>query len=322
MQTLHQFQLPETRVPEAPLRPGDDQSRESCLVRIYPPGLTGSLIPLREGRMSIGRDPLCDIELIDDFISRHHASIERDNDGFFLTDMTSLNGCFVNDLRIERQRLKPGDHLRLGNHILKFLSSNHVEAQYHEAVYQMMTSDGLTMAYNRRYFEDAFRREVLRSNRHCRSLALVLFDIDHFKKVNDQYGHLVGDECLRELCERIRRRVREDEIFARIGGEEFAVLLAESTQEGAIKFAEELMNRVSERPFASARGESVKMTISVGLAHCDGESPQTPDGLFEDADRRLYLAKRRGRNLIIGPDVALPPVNGIPQTDDSTILGD
>ena len=177
----------------------------ACLVRIYPAGVAGSLIPLSTICTSIGRDAACDVELLDDFISREHAVISQNGGFYTLQDRGSLNGSYVNDVRVQQtQRLVPGDAIRLGNHIFKFLSADHIEAQYHEAVYEMMTLDGLTGAYNKRFFEDAIAREVLRSQRHWRPLSLLLFDVDLFKEVNDQYGHLAGDECLKQLAARIR----------------------------------------------------------------------------------------------------------------------
>ena len=194
---------------------------QACLVRIYPAGVSGSLIPLSSVRSSIGRDAMCDVELMDDFISREHAIIQQRDGKFFLQDCGSLNGTFINDQKVEgTQQLIPGDAIRIGNHILKFLSADHVEAQYHEAVYEMMTVDGLTGAQNRRFFEDAIEREIVRSQRHWRPMALLMFDVDHFKAINDQHGHLAGDECLKQLADRVRLRIRGEDLFARFGGEE------------------------------------------------------------------------------------------------------
>jgi diguanylate cyclase (GGDEF)-like protein len=269
----------------------------SCLVRIYPASASGSLLELHGPRMTLGRDPLCDVELNDDFASRVHAILERVGDDWCLSDRGSLNGTIVNDNRIDQQKLSSGDQIHIGNHIFKFLSSDHVEAQYHEAVYEMMTLDALTETFNRRYFEDILRREMLRAVRYSRPLALLMLDIDFFKHVNDRYGHLVGDEVLRALGGRLRSRARDDEVLARVGGEEFALALPEISLENAMTVADELRELVCEAPMETSRGP-VKVTISVGVAHSDGNSPLSSSELMKRADEKLYEAKRGGRNCV------------------------
>lgn len=272
-------------------------SEKACLVRIYPASASGALVDLHGPRMTIGRDALCDIELPDDFISRVHAMIEQVGNGWMVVDRGSLNGTFVNDERVEQHSLRPNDQIRLGNHIFKFLSSDDIEVQYHEAVYEMMTLDALTQTYNRRYFEDGFRREVIRSVRHNRPLALLLIDVDFFKHVNDRFGHLVGDEVLRTLGQRLQRRTRGDEMLARFGGEEFAITLAEISHVEACKVAEELRESIASEPIETTRG-ALKVTISIGMAHYDGRESRSSGEILEAADRKLYEAKRAGRNRV------------------------
>ena len=272
--------------------------RQCCLVRIYPAGVTGSMVPLSFRRLTLGRDQGSTIEINDDFMSRTHAILELTEDGYTLTDCHSRNGTFVNDQRIfSSHLLKPGDQIRMGNHIFKYLSSDHVEALYHEAVYEMMTVDALTGAYNRRYFEDAFRREVLRTQRHGRSLALLMFDIDLFKQINDRYGHLIGDQILKALTARIRTRVRGDEIFARVGGEEFAIVLVESGRENARQIAESICELIASGPLLPEQPE-LHVTISVGGVFTNGLEPLTDEDLVSRADHQMYLAKAAGRNCV------------------------
>jgi len=251
--------------------------------------------------MSIGRDPLCDIELHDEVIALHHASIELDADGCFLTDAGSLSGTFVNEVRTQRRLLQPGDQLRIGKHVLKFLTSDDIESRYQEETYQQLTCDSLTLACNKLYFEDAFRREALRANRHHRALSLIVLDCDHFKRINAEFGHLVGDECLREMCDRVRTRVRTDELFARIGGEKFAILLSECPLPQAIEVANEVRRRVAEQPYGRGRGKNIRLTVSVALAHSHGDIPTTVESLQSTADRRLAKAKAAGRNCVAAP---------------------
>lgn len=285
--TDHTDQAPSSATPE-----------QSCLVRIYPPSASGSLIELHSPRMTIGRDALCDLELEDDFVSRVHAVLELIGDQWRLTDHGSLNGTFVNDRRIEEHSLSSGDEIHIGNHFFRFLCSDHLEAQYHEAVYQMMTIDALTEMHNRRFFEDSFRREMLRAVRRRRSLMLLLLDIDHFKRINDEYGHLVGDEVLRALSARLRARVRGDEILARFGGEEFAIALPEVSVESGVAVAEEFRRLACESPIETSRGP-VNVTLSIGAAHFDGQSRATGEELLQRADEKLYAAKRAGRNRVM-----------------------
>lgn len=294
--TVPSFQFSETQVTPRPGGKSAD-NQQSCLVRIYPAGVSGSLIPLTYRRLTIGRDQTCDLEVNDDFMSRMHAVLELTDAGYQLSDCNSRNGTFVNDKQISSIVLSPGDQIRLGNHIFKFLSSDHVETHYHEAVYEMMTLDAMTNVYNRRYFEDAFRREVLRSQRHGRQLSLLIFDIDKFKQINDTYGHLVGDEILKALSARIRGRVRGDEIVARIGGEEFAVVLVETSKRNARLVAESLCELVRSSPLLPDRPELIT-TISVGGVYTNGLELLSEQDLIAQADQQLYLAKTSGRDCV------------------------
>ena len=296
LNTLPQFQVSETKPCIGTDFP-PPQDRQSCLVRIYPAGVSGSMIPLSKRRVTMGRDQDCAIEVNDDFMSRVHAILEMTDDGYVLADCNSRNGTYVNDKRITSQLLRAGDQIRVGNHIFKYLSSDHVEALYHEAVYEMMTVDALTEVYNRRYFEDAFHREVLRSQRHARSLALLSFDIDLFKRINDQYGHLIGDEILKSLCARVRSRIRGDEIVARVGGEEFSIVLVEISNENARKFANSICELVSSAPLLSSHPE-LQVTISIGGVYTTGLDLLSDQELISRADEQMYLAKAAGRNCV------------------------
>ena len=294
--TLPQFQVSDTKT-NLPTDSHVRDDRQSCLVRIYPAGVSGSLIPLTFRRITMGREQDCTIEVNDDFMSRTHAILELTDSGYMLTDNHSRNGTFVNDQRITSHLLRPGDQIRVGNHIFKFLSADHVEALYHEAVYEMMTVDALTGIYNRRYFEDAFHREVLRSQRHGRSLALLMFDIDLFKAINDQHGHLVGDEILKALCTRVRTRIRGDEILARVGGEEFAIALVETTKANARQIAQSLCDLISATPLLP-RYPDLKVTISIGGTFTHGLEAITDQDMIARADQQMYQAKDAGRNCV------------------------
>lgn len=269
-------------------------SGKSCLIRIHPAGPGEGLIELPQTRYIIGRED-CSLELPDSAVSRQHAYIEPRMGNYMICDMGSLNGTHVNDKLIDKQFLIAGDLIRIGTTILKYLSSDHIEAQYHETIYSMMISDGLTGIHNKRYFMEVLERELVRSQRHGRPLSLAIFDIDHFKKINDTYGHPVGDAVLRELCSRIRSTIRKDEVFARYGGEEFVVILPESTVEQACGFGSRLLRLVGDKAM-EVGNTRINVTISIGIAQTTGERLITPQELIEEADRKLYQAKAGGRN--------------------------
>ena len=273
------------------------------LVHIHPPGPNlGVCHPLTGAATVLGRDGECDIWVADLSVSRHHARFEADKDGFWVEDLGSTNGLFVNKVPVSRCRLRDGDDLRLGNCVYRFLDSGNVEAQYHALVRRLTVSDGLTQVPNRRYFEQVLTRELLRSTRYHRPLALVLFDIDHFKAINDERGHVAGDWTLRELAARIQANVRQEGLVARYGGEEFAVILPEAGLEAAAQVAERIRRRVAEQPF-DYHGRMYSITVSLGVAATRGEEPLTCEEFLGRADANLYQAKRQGRNRVVAERV-------------------
>ena len=274
-----------------------DSEQKTWLVTIYPAGIGHSLIEVPPSRFVIGRGSECDLMLADSDVSREHCAIEPRGEGHVLIDLSSTNGTFLNDNRIGEKPIQCGDYIRVGTHIMKFLSSDHVEVQYHETVYSMMINDGLTGIHNRRFFLDSLKRELARSTRHGRPLSLLIFDIDYFKKVNDTYGHLAGDAVLRELCNRIIPSIREDEVFARYGGEEFVVILPEATKSHARLVGERIRHIVADKP-VELPGLSIPVTVSVGVAENDDNQNMTVEQLISQADAKLFEAKRAGRNQV------------------------
>src|SRR5271165_5308071 len=222
-----------------PDRPVSMTNRNACLVHIYPtgPGM-GSRYRLADTPLVIGRGSDCEIRINDHSVSRRHARIQPGADGYYAVDLQSTNGTYVNDIPASMYKLKDGDYLRVGNCIYRFLMGGNVETEYHEEIYRLTIIDGLTEIHNKRYLMEFLDRELARSERYQRPLALLLFDIDHFKGINDQMGHLGGDFTLRELAARVKGGIRKEELFARYGGEEFVVVLPETTREGAIIVAE------------------------------------------------------------------------------------
>ncbi|HEY8432615.1 MAG TPA: GGDEF domain-containing protein [Sandaracinaceae bacterium] len=285
-----------TVITKAPPNRTDD-AREGCLVIIYGDDL-GRRVPLGAEPTIIGRSSKCDVQLDQESVSRNHARISRQRNNYVIRDLGSTNGTYVNDELIDEVVLRDGDQIKVGRTIFKFIVSGNMEAQYHEEIYRLMTVDGLTELHNKRYFNEAIEREASRSRRYQRTFSLVLFDIDHFKHINDTYGHLAGDAVLRQLGALVRNRVRRDDVPARTGGEEFAVILPEVARDGAMQLAENLRAAVEASVF-KFEGTAIPVTISVGVAEW---TPQLadPQELVKLADEKLYEAKRTGRNRVCG----------------------
>jgi len=268
------------------------------VVRLHPVVMGEGVISLPTKKYVIGRDPDCDLVIADDDVSRRHAFIDVIAGEYIIFDQGSTNGLLVNDKRVERTQLRSGDIIRAGKTILKFLRGDNVEMQYHETVYSMMINDGLTGIPNKRYLLEALQRELTRSQRHGRPLSIVVLDIDHFKKINDTFGHLAGDVVLRELAVRVRKTIRRDEVFARYGGEEFVALLPEASLDAATEFAERIRTLAARDPVVVGQ-ERIAVTVSLGVAHTAGESNMTTDEFFKRADQKLYQAKSQGRNRVV-----------------------
>jgi two-component system, cell cycle response regulator len=282
---------------------------EGCLVLIYPPGPDmGRRWPLGTDEIVVGRGSDCDIQIDRDSVSRRHARVYRVDDQWFVEDLGSTNGSYINDVPIQRSPLRDGDFVKIGSAIFKFLYGSGVETSYHEEIYRMTIIDGLTGAHNKRFFLEFIEREMARCSRYNRPLSLLMFDIDHFKQINDTHGHLTGDYVLKELAKRLLHRIRKEELLARYGGEEFAVVLPETGHDSAVQFAETLRRMVGSELF-EYEGDRFPVTISIGVSTLDFETlsqgmappPQLdPLEFIREADSNLYKAKRGGRNCVVG----------------------
>jgi diguanylate cyclase (GGDEF)-like protein len=280
-------------IPEEDLSTGND-----CVVVIYTkePTLLGKRFVLEQPMVRIGRGADNQIVLEGDSVSRRHAHFERRGTLWYAVDDGSTNGTYVNEQQIPHEvELRTNDRIKVGPTIFKYLSGADAEAKYHEEIYRMTIVDGLTQIHNKRYLYEALEREIIRARRHERPLCAVMFDIDFFKRINDQFGHLAGDYVLRELADVVMTRIRRDEVFARYGGEEFAILLPETSLTGAAALADSIREKVAEHRFAF-QGEVIPVTISIGCAPMLAEDTATD--LIQRADEKLYEAKRSGRNRV------------------------
>src|SRR5262249_6148519 len=173
----------------------------------------GARYPLSDRPMVIGRGSDVEIRIQDHSVSRRHARIQPGADGYYAVDLQSTNGTYVNDVPAAMRQLKDGDYLRVGNCIYRFLAGGNIESEYHEEIYRLTIIDGLTEIHNKRSLMEFLDRELARSARYNRPLALLLFDLDRFKSINDNLGHLGGDFTLRELAACVKAGVRKEELL-------------------------------------------------------------------------------------------------------------
>lgn len=285
-------------------------ARDACLVVINGVDL-GKKYSLAQPTTLIGRSGKADIQIDEESISRNHAEVINDGELIKVIDRNSTNGTYVNDEPIDEEPLRDGDQLKIGRTIFKFLSGSNVEASYHDEIYKLTTTDGLTQVFNKRYFLQELERELSRCLRYQRDAALVMLDIDHFKPINDTYGHLAGDHILKQVAQRISVSIRRDDIFARYGGEEFILLLPEIDRMNAVQTAEKIRRAIEERPFHFDQCD-IPVTLSLGLTDVKeylqrtgnrGNSPAEhrvdPFAFIKLADDRLYMAKEAGRNRVV-----------------------
>lgn len=274
-------------------------TNDCCLVQIYPTNIVDGLVRLEMDTIAIGRELSNDLSLVDNSVSRHHALLVRSHHGYLIRDLGSTNGTIVNDEECTSERqLEGGETIRIGSFIFKFLRASCIEAQYHSTVYGAMTRDGLTGAFNKSYLLDSLSQQIARSKRCQRPLSVLIMDVDFFKKVNDTYGHLVGDEVLREFSRRLTATKREDDLLCRYGGEEFVLILAEASLSEAIQVAEACNAAVQATAFATSAGD-IPVTVSIGAAQLPTTSHDTGcQELLGLADSQLYRAKQTGRNRV------------------------
>ena len=287
--------LPDTRV-ETVHSVEDGSAGRGCLLQLYPVSASSELIRLRKASVRLGRDVECDIVVDDSSVSRVHAVINALPDGYILTDLDSTNGTWIADTPVtESRQLNGGELIRIGNTILKFMMALDEEAQYHAVVHDLMTRDSLTNAWNRGYLVSLIRRQ-LEMCRDTRSrLSLIMIDLDRFKRINDRYGHLVGDEVLRVFCERTRGCLRKTDILGRFGGDEFIIVCPATSLTDGVALAEKICETVAGSRFQTHAGQ-IKITCSLGAVSTDGQSLPDFDALVSAADTLLYRAKAQGRN--------------------------
>jgi two-component system, cell cycle response regulator len=278
------------------------RTRKHVLIRMDSAGV-GQVVTLgQHDEVTIGRLPDNRIHLTPEGISRRHARLVRFGDAFRLEDLQSANGTFVGNRRIESHILRDGDVIQFGPRVAyRYSVTDAHEEQMLRHLYEASVRDSLTGAFNRDYLGERLKSETAYARRHRTELSFVLLDLDHFKEVNDTYGHPAGDAVLIALSRHMVGVLRSEDVFARYGGEEFAVLLRGISLDGAARVGERLRELVQQNPVDTDRGP-IPCTISVGCAAVTDAAECTPEQLIAIADRRLYVAKRGGRNRVVSND--------------------
>ncbi len=280
--------------------PGDAAVEAAIIVIAHPDseqlGTRYRLPPC--GSLELGRATFAGVNLANVLsVSRLHARLEHRGQQVEIEDLASTNGTFVNDRKLTgRQVLHSGDRFQVGAVHFKFLHEADPEHAYYEAIYHLVMCDGLTQAYNKRKFDEEMQREFARARRHHRPLSLILFDLDHFKRVNDTHGHLCGDFVLQQIARLTREHLRPEQVFARVGGEEFVILSPEMQLHEARILAEKLRRRFCQEEYRYPE-KSLRITCSFGVVELL-VSMQDPKDLYDAADRAMYRAKHQGRNRV------------------------
>ena len=268
-------------------------------------GINAGQIFTIENEAVVGRGREAQVRIEDGGVSRAHTKLVRlPNGKLRVVDLGSTNGTFVGGDRVVGfVEILPGEVVQIGaNVILSFALVDEAEERLSRQLYESSTRDALTGAYNRKYLMQRLASEVAYANRHKSNLSALLFDLDHFKKVNDTHGHLAGDEVLRRVSASVGRMIRVEDVFGRYGGEEF-IIIVRGIEGSNVKMFAERVRRCVEKlsmPFADA---TLTATISVGVAALDEcGDVGTSEAVLLLADERLYRAKQTGRNRVCTDD--------------------
>ena len=284
---------------------GDRQQRDKAYLIVLAGSNVGEMYRIEGTETVIGRATGATIRLNDDGISRRHARVVQTAAGVMIEDLHSANGTLVNGEPVGHHPLHDGDKIRLGSTtILKFTYHDHLDESFQQQMYDAALRDGLTKAFNKKYFLDRLDTEIAYARRHAAVLSLLILDVDHFKKINDAHGHLAGDYVLTKLARLAQGTVRTEDVFARYGGEEFAIICRAVSLANAGTLGERIRVLIETTTFEFDH-HRIPVTVSVGVAAHPDLPVETPAQLIAAADEALYEAKRSGRNRVLlkyGPD--------------------
>lgn len=257
----------------------------------------GRNYPLPSGSTVVGRSAGASIVLDSDGVSRRHAALVHHGGRVEIVDLGSTNGTHVNGEPVDQRgrMLAEGDRVQVGDAVFKFTYQDRLEAEMQHSLYTSAVRDRLTGAYNRAFFNERWAQAFSDSLRSKTPLSLILLDLDHFKQLNDTYGHVAGDAVLEAAARAMQRNVRLEDTLARYGGEEFVVVLPGATLREALAVAERLRRGVAEIAVPIG-GHQLAVTVSVGVSTRRRTRPDTPGAMLARADALLYEAKSAGRN--------------------------
>lgn len=285
---------------EAKNQAQESQQAQPTLV-VMTGNMAGQIFVIQSERTLLGRSPDCEVSLFDIDISRIHAEIRMSpQKQLILRDFNSTNGTYVNGQQITQCDLKGGDRIQLGcSTILKFSYHSEIEEKYQRRLYENAVLDGLTQIFNRKFFEERLHTEFSFARRHNSPVSLMILDIDHFKLVNDRYGHPAGDQVLRMVAKTIHDLLRKEDIVARYGGEEFGIIARGIQPTQAAILAERIRSSIEHLDVPSPAGLPIRVTVSIGAITMTHEPFLSAQHLLQEVDNRLYQAKRQGRNCVV-----------------------
>ncbi len=281
-------------------------------------------IPLERDQVTLGRALEADVRVNDFRASRLHARITTERDPQSgevrckITDLDSTNGTLVNGQLLTETFLNDGDKIAIGDHLFRFDMLDEIDREFQQQIHRLLAHDELTGLLTSKSFFSELRREAARAEAETRPFCVLMMDLDHFKAVNDTYGHLVGSQTLEAIGAVIKNALRAGDVAARFGGEEFAAFLLDADYAQGLVAAERVRDAVEQHEFRATRHDSSenqthRITISVGIAAFPDDA-KDPIHLVELADSALYRAKRSGRNRICAyrhsiaaTEVPLPP---------------
>ena len=251
-----------------------EDSRRHVLVRMTGADV-GQVIALPKDEYVVGRRSNCDLVLNTEGVSRRHARFVFEGGNYYIEDLGSANGTAVKGQQIKRHLLQDGDVVQFGPRMsVRYSITDPSEESMLRQLYEASVRDSLTGCYNREYLSERLNSEVLYAKRHKTQSSLIMFDLDHFKKVNDTYGHQAGDAVLVSVADVVQRTLRGEDVFARYGGEEFAISLRGIDIEGAAQVAERI-RALNERS-VEFESQRIPITISVGCAALAGLDEPSP----------------------------------------------
>lgn len=258
----------------------------------------GKLYHLHASELVAGRSANCDIWIEDNTISRKHFRIKKTGTVYSIQDLNSTNGTFVNNKRIKTAELKAGDKIQISKDtIIGFDFFDEDRKISEQKRYEMGVIDPVTNTYNKSFLLQRLSDEFAFSHRQNQPLSLLMIDIDYFKMINDNYGHLAGDKVLRDVCASIKKTIRSDDVFCRYGGEEFVIIMRNTDCQAAVNLAERIRKKV-EGLEIQYEDQSVRVTISCGVSSLKDKNFSDYVGMLSEVDNYLYKAKGAGRNQV------------------------